>query len=145
VGSGNKKPPPATPRRPPPLPPTGADAFVRGEPTSDQPSERPDVQVPRTPIPAAPALPTPPAASPATDVQTSRRPAAQAPSPSNVPAAARSKAIVTRTSGVERRRLTVYLPPALAKRLAVYAAGAEVEMSEVAAEAIEAWLQARGA
>jgi len=71
------------------------------------------------------------------DVQPSR--------PPDVPAAGHDKAIVTRASGVERRRLTVYLSPALPKRLVVYAAGAEIEMSEVAADAIEEWLQAHGA
>ena len=142
MASGSRKPPPATPRRPPPLPPAGADAFVRGEPTSDRAPERPDVQAPHAPTPeAAPASTPAPAAPAGPDVQAPGHPSVQTTSAPTT----RQKAIVTRADGVERRRLTVYLPPALAKRLAMYATGAEVEMSEVAADAIEAWLQTRGA
>lgn len=49
--------------------------------------------------------------------------------------------LVQRQSGKVRRRMTVYLPPELAKRLAVHCAGEGVEMSTVVAEALEKHLE----
>ena len=42
----------------------------------------------------------------------------------------------------ERRRVTLYLPPGLAKRLKLYAVMQEMEMSEVAEDALRAYLPA---
>jgi hypothetical protein len=50
--------------------------------------------------------------------------------------ASRSPGIVQRQDGRLRRRLTVYLSPELAKRLAVHCASNDFEMSEVVEEAL---------
>lgn len=47
---------------------------------------------------------------------------------------------LTRRDGRELRRLTLYLPAELAKRLAVHAAEADRDMSEVVAEALADYL-----
>jgi hypothetical protein len=51
---------------------------------------------------------------------------------------------VVRRGGTERRRTTVYFDPALAKRLNVYCAQHDLEMSQVVGEAVEALLGKRG-
>lgn len=47
---------------------------------------------------------------------------------------------LTRRDGRELRRLTLYLPADLARRLAVHAAEADRDMSEVVAEALAGYL-----
>lgn len=61
---------------------------------------------------------------------------------SNVQTSSRSKAVVERRDGRELRRMTVYLPPSLAKRLALHAVEVEQDMSAVVAEAVERLLSA---
>ena len=45
--------------------------------------------------------------------------------------------IVQRRDGRVRRRMTVYLPPDLAKKLKIYAVSEDREISDVVAEAVE--------
>lgn len=63
------------------------------------------------------------------------RPAKEAP---------RRRALVLRQNGTERRRTTVYFEPELAKRLNVYCAQHDLEMSQVVGEAVEALLGKKG-
>jgi hypothetical protein len=51
---------------------------------------------------------------------------------------------VVRQSGTERRRTTVYFEPELARRLNVYCAQHDLEMSQVVGEAVEALLGKKG-
>ncbi len=134
-----------------PEPDSGALTVRASEPPDAQtsgPVETPHVVAP-PPLPPLPPVPSVPAdRSPERlDVQTSGS--------SEVPAAPRApllpvassagRGVVVRADGTERRRTTVYLPPSLARRLTVYCAGEGLEMSEVTAAALEAWLGARGA
>lgn len=48
--------------------------------------------------------------------------------------------IVQRRDGRVRRRMTVYLPPDLAKKLKIYAVSEDREISDVVAEAVEKML-----
>jgi hypothetical protein len=57
------------------------------------------------------------------------------PAPPEAPIAAR--AVIVRADGRQRRRMTVYLPPALAKKLAVHCSERDQEMSNVVAMALE--------
>lgn len=52
---------------------------------------------------------------------------------------------IQRLDGRDLRRKTVYLPRALAKRLAVHAKQVERSESDIATEAFEAWLKVAGA
>ncbi len=73
---------------------------------------------------------------------------AAAPPPTDariIPRRGRLRADGTRTGAREVSRLTVYLPPALARRLAVYAADVGRDRSEITAEALVAWFAARDA
>lgn len=45
--------------------------------------------------------------------------------------------IVKRRSGRVRRRMTIYLPPDLARQLMVYAAEENLEISEIVTQAVE--------
>lgn len=115
------------------------------EHSSTQASEHSNVQVPEQP-----------------DVRTLENLDAQAPGRSGDPAersnARRTRRSGTRTSGRsdvravglveradgrQRRRLTIYLPVELAKRLVVHCAAGELEMSDVVTDAVEREL-ARG-
>jgi hypothetical protein len=51
---------------------------------------------------------------------------------------------VIRQGGTERRRTTVYFAPELARRLNVYCAQHDLEMSQVVGEAVEALLGKKG-
>ena len=118
--SKNKQRPMPAIRRPPAA--VALDAFVAGAQTPESPA-----------------------------VQASERPVVQAPERPAVPQEAKSapsaapRAVVTRADGSERRRMTLYLPPALARRLAVYCAGAERDLSDVVTEAVAGWLDAQAA
>ncbi len=63
------------------------------------------------------------------------RPAKEAP---------RRRALVLRQNGTERRRTTVYFEPDLARRLNVYCATHDLEMSQVVGEAVAALLVKKG-
>ena len=112
-----KKPPPVSLRKPPAVvDPSAAERFV------SKTEERPDVK--KT---SAPDVSTPEAAKPAR-------------SPRKKPLAARKgarKSVVARTDGRTVRRMTVYLPDALARKLAVYCAMNDLGMSGVVTEAVE--------
>lgn len=49
--------------------------------------------------------------------------------------------VVTRLDGRQQRRMTIYLPPALAKRLAIYCASEELSLSYVVAGAVDDFFQ----
>jgi len=57
---------------------------------------------------------------------------------------ARSRSIIRRADGRERRRVTVYLPPLLAKKLKLYSTAHEAEMSEIVSAAVEEFLSEPG-
>jgi hypothetical protein len=108
-----------------------AERFVRGL-TSDPP-----------PVPAPPPAPPPLVTK---NVQTSRRPDAPTPDLPDAPeGAAASKSLVyrKRTDDV-RRRMTVYLPEDLSRRLRLYAAEKDQDYSVVLAEALTALLDRKG-
>jgi hypothetical protein len=52
----------------------------------------------------------------------------------------KSRTLVARKDGTERRRTTVYFEPELFKRLNVYCAQQDLEISQVVGEAVEAFL-----
>lgn len=56
----------------------------------------------------------------------------------------RSRSLVARKDGSERRRTTVYFAPELARRLNVYCATHDLEMSLVVGDAVEALLAKKG-
>jgi len=53
------------------------------------------------------------------------------------------KTVVTRTDGRVMKRLTVWIPNALAVRLSVQCAGEQRDVSSALAEAAETWLKGR--
>ena len=102
------------------------------------PSPKPVVSIRRPSQPADP-LTVERFVAAAQDVtpETPRRPDVQAPI-SAVPAT--GAGIVCRQSGRVRRRMTVYLPPELAKKLVVRGAEAGVEISDLVEEAVASYL-----
>ena len=68
--------------------------------------------------------------------------AAQAPA-TQPRAPRRTKAILARKDGRQLRRMTIYLPPELARRLAIYAAGADMDVSGALAEIVAAFLEGK--
>lgn len=62
------------------------------------------------------------------------------PAPATPQAPRRTKAILARKDGRQLRRMTIYLPPELARRLAIYAAGADMDVSGALAEIVAAFL-----
>lgn len=54
------------------------------------------------------------------------------------------KAVVERADGKTLRRMTVYLPPELAKRLKLAGIEHERDMSDIITEAVGSWLDANG-
>jgi hypothetical protein len=56
----------------------------------------------------------------------------------------RSPTLVARKDGTERRRTTVYFAPELSRRLNVYCATHDLEMSQVVGDAVEALLVKKG-
>jgi len=102
-------------RKPPPAVPAAADSFVAA------------AEVPNAPSVKAPERPAVKASKPAKGKA--------APPPTR-------SAVVTRTDGRELRRMTVYLPADLAKRLAVRCAELDADLSAVIAEAVTKHLDA---
>lgn len=80
----------------------------------------------------------------AVNAQTSERPDAPAPTSFEVadsdPERPGGRGIVSRRDGRQRRRRTVYLPPALDRRLRVFCDEADLEVSEAIARAVELFL-----
>lgn len=117
--------PPVSLRKPPAaVDLTQAEAFV-------QQSERPSVRPSETPK----VLPSEPS-----DVSTSAAPAPV--KAARKPRAAKprkpvSKSVVARVDGRTLRRMTVYLPDDLARKLAVYSAREDREISAVVTEAVQ--------
>ena len=62
------------------------------------------------------------------------------PSPPLAPAVRRTRAVIRRKDGRELRRLTIYLPPDLARRLGVYAASTDTDVSDAVAAITGAFL-----
>lgn len=114
-----RKKPPLSLRRPgDAVDPLRAERFVRG--AAPPP---PDVEQPVAALP---------------DVQTSRRPDVQA-------SAQVSKSLVYRKrTDDHRRRMTIYLPEDLSRRLRLYAAQHDQDYSVVLAEALDALLARKG-
>lgn len=116
-----KKPPPVSLRKPP-----AAVDLARAEQFVRKAEEPKDAQTPR-----------PPNVKP---LERSDVPKSE-PSPSaprqNVP-----RSVVARTDGRTLRRMTLYLPDELARKLAVYCARKDLEMSVVVSEAVRAHLAA---
>jgi|HubBroStandDraft_1064217.scaffolds.fasta_scaffold277526_2 hypothetical protein len=50
------------------------------------------------------------------------------------------RGVVRRKDGTEVKRTTIYLPPPLAKKLAIYCATNDLEMSDVITVALEKYL-----
>lgn len=126
-----KKPPLSLRRASDSIDPLQAERFVRG--LSDEPPSRAPLTAPVPPLVAAPArhpdVQTPERLS----VQTSVEPARTQESP--------SKSLVYRKrTDDHRRRMTVYLPEDLSRRLRLYAAERDQDYSVVLAEALEALL-----
>jgi hypothetical protein len=111
----NKK--PAVALRKPPVDPKAAERFVAGAVPAGAPSNPPS---------------KPSRSRGAT--------AGKAPPPAP---RKRGRAIVVRTDGRELARKTVYLPPSLARRLAIYAAETEADVSGVITAICAAFLDAR--
>ena len=97
---------------------------------SPQGSGRPGVQPPELP-----------AENGGNDVHTPHRTGGL--KPAGAPKPPTGKAIVARKSGATLRRMTVYLPLELAKKLQRAALESERDMSAIIAEAVEAWLHPR--
>ena len=114
-----RKPPPVSLRKPPAAVDLDkAEQFVRKaeEVVSAQTSERSDVQTSNSTTEASPA-----------------QRAAKA-RPTNRKGAPRS--LVARSDGRTLRRMTLYLPEELARKLAIYCAREDQEMSSVVSEAV---------
>ena len=115
-----RKPPPVSLRKPPAAVDLDkAEQFVRKaeEPVNVQTSERPDVQT---------SQPTATESSP-TQRAAKARPAGRKGAP---------KSVVARSDGRTLRRMTLYLPEELARKLAIYCAREDQEMSAVVSEAV---------
>ena len=162
---------PAIYLRPPP--PAAIEAFIAARPDEEAPGrltvvedatspERQDVQTPEHPVNRtlgdsnAPVTEHP-------DVSTLGRPDVEEPGHSNVEepggsstrrirhsgtrvperSNARAVGLVERADGRKRRRLTVYLPMGLAKRLVLHCAAGELEISDVVTDAVEQALERR--
>lgn len=110
-------------RRPPPAAPIDVDSFVAGG------HHRPDAQTSSDSDAHERA------------VRLARPPAIQAPSDGQQPGD--GPGLVQRQSGRVRRRMTIYLPPELAKGLAVHCAQSGAEISSVVATVLERYLERR--
>ena len=55
----------------------------------------------------------------------------------------RTKAILARKDGRQLRRMTIYMPPELARRLAIHAAGADMDVSGALAEIVAGFLDGK--
>lgn len=104
--------------KPPPVDPVEAERFVKGE---------------ASPAPAVLASAPPPALH----EPSISEPEAKA---SNEAAARRSKAILQRQDGRQLRRMTVYFPPELAKRLEIYAVKHDMDTSSALSEIVGGFL-----
>lgn len=135
-----KKPPPVSLRKPPAAVDLDrAEAFVRKteEPKSAQTLNRPEVQtLNRSEVQTVKV----------SDAPTSERSEAHAAAPVEVAAPPRKhvpKSVVARSDGRTLRRMTVYLPDDLARKLAIYCATEDQEMSAVVSEAVQRLLVAK--
>ncbi len=64
--------------------------------------------------------------------------------PGGLPLAKTPRAVLARKDGRELRRMTLYLPSELARRLAVYCAEHDLEMSDVVTAAVQVHFGAKG-
>ncbi len=134
-----KKPPPVSLRKPPAAVDLDrAEAFVRKmeEPKNAQTLKRPEVQTlnrseaQTAKVGDAPTSERSEAHATAAPVETA------APPRKHVP-----KSVVARSDGRTLRRMTVYLPDDLARKLAIYCATEDQEMSAVVSEAVRRQLE----
>lgn len=126
AGKKGKKVLDMTPRRPPTddVDPEAAAKFIRGE--SIDAADASNVSTPKP-----------------SDVQTPKPSATQTAEDQNAQdntAANTSAAVVERADGRKRRRMTIYLPPDLAKKLKVASAVEEKEMSDIVTSALQEYL-----
>ncbi len=131
------KKPPVSLRKPPAAVDISlAERFVRGENPPDAPGVVPPATLAPAPQSAPPAVPDR-APAPAEVAAPPRAPSPPRPAPpALVVRPATPRAVLARKDGRELRRMTIYLPTGLARRLAVYCAERDVDMSDVVAEAV---------
>jgi hypothetical protein len=97
---------------------------------------------------AAPKPAAKPRAATAARPKAAARPKKPAAAPAPEPAAApapKTRGMVERAGGAQIRRITAYLPPELAKRLALFALEHDLDKNRVVVQAIEAHLDAQQA
>lgn len=110
--------------------------------------ERPPASAPGKKKPTA-SLRKPPAPKSVDDFVTGSGQPQAPPAPPPAPRSAgqkpsaspKSRTLVARKDGTERRRTTVYFEPEMFKRLNVYCAQHDLEISQVVGEAVEAFLR----
>jgi hypothetical protein len=83
-------------------------------------------------------------ADPPASVRSLRASASRAATPT-FPAASSGKGLLERSGGRLTRRMTMYLDPALARRVLLHCAETGEEISDVAAQALEQWLSSQAA
>ena len=105
--------------------PLQAERFVRGLGAEPAPTEAP-----------------PPAGRP--NAQTSQRPSAPTPETAPEPRAPSKSLVYRKRTDDHRRRMTIYLPEDLSRRLRLYAAERDQDYSLVLAEALDALLDRQG-
>lgn len=115
--------------KPPPVDLAEAERFVKGEAS---PAPAVLASAPSPPAAASPSAPPPALHEPSIS-----EPEAKA---SNEAAARRSKAILQRQDGRQLRRMTVYFPPELAKRLEIYAVKHDMDTSSALSEIVGGFL-----
>ena len=143
-------------------PPAAADEFVNGTPKREdgqefkssgvQKSEGLDVKTPKpakgrpasrlTNASAGTSKSSKSQTSKGSAVEASKRLEVQETKQESGQTSERSKRVVERKDGTQLRRMTVYMPPELAKRLKIVAATTDREMSAIVTEAVGAWLDA---
>ena len=109
------------------------DEFVSGKP---EPEVVPELKV--VALPAEPTVEEPKRQRRAAVAPRSRKPAAN-------DAKLQGRAIIQRKDGRKRRRRTIYLPPALDRRLRLFCEGEDVEVSAAIAQSVDAYLESVGA
>lgn len=118
-------------------PPPAADDFVAGEMHSKETSKRLVTKTFRRPsVQASESVEEPQGGG--DGVEKSLR--ASVVEPQGGVGTSFGKAVVKRADGKKLRRMTVYMPPELAKRLQIAAVTHERDMSDIITEAVGSWL-----
>lgn len=116
--------------------------LVGGPPPVPAPEGVPSSTSP-APAPVVPEVGTDARTPGSLDVQVANPPSAREAERPNVQvpdSAPRGRSLVARADGRVRRRMTIYLPPPLARELAMYCAAEGVDLSDVVADAVAAHL-----